>query len=59
MNGDIGRKSVRQPLIVRLDEEERADLERLAAMWKLPLAVTFRRVLRERERERLTRKGGG
>ena len=46
---DITPASIRQPIIVRLDNAERAKLEALAAAWGLSLAGAMRRLIREKK----------
>jgi hypothetical protein len=51
MRDDNGSVSQRVPVLVRLDPEEREELEALASGWKLSLAGTVRRLIQERRRE--------
>lgn len=44
---DIAMKSKRNPLLVRMDDAERAKLTRLAESWGVPLAAAVRRLIRE------------
>lgn len=44
---DIKKNSKRHPIIIRLDSDERARLERLAAFWGVKLAIAVRRLIRE------------
>ncbi len=55
--GDTKKEPHSYQMPLRLDDDERAKLEAIASMWRLSLAATIRRLIREKRIRRDDERG--